>query len=469
MVRRAAFAGAAVAAVVAACGGSSSGVRSSATPPTVTSTRPPAAVAPATTTGPGRRSVPAVDWATFNGDRTRAGAAPSGPPLGRVIRAWSRQVGGAIYAQPLVIGGTVIVAGEDDVVSALRAADGKLLWRTRIGTPVAGGSLPCGNIDPSGITGTPVADTAHGVVYVVAFLSGPRHRLFAIDLRDGTVRWTRAIDPPGADPAVHQQRAALVLSRGKVYVAYGGLYGDCGPYNGWVVAVAASGPRGPLISYRVPTAREGGIWAPPGPSVDSAGNLYVATGNGSSTTSFDYGNAVIRLSPGLRVQGYFAPRGAPGLSASDTDLGSTSPVLLPGGLAFVVGKDGVGYLLDAGHLGGIGHPRASRPVCGAGAFGAIAYARATLYVPCSDGLVAVRADGGLRQAWTQAAVDHPPVIAGPGVWGIGGSTLYQLDPRSGHVRLRAEIGSPAHFAAPAAADGRVVVAAGGRVQAFAAR
>jgi outer membrane protein assembly factor BamB len=386
-----------------------------------------------------------------------------------VRRAWSAAVGAAVYAQPLVVGGTVIVAGEDDVVSALRASDGRLLWRRRLGTPVDGGSLPCGNIDPSGITGTPVADRARGLLYVVGFLSGPRHVLFALDLRGGAVRWQRPIDPPGADPAVHQQRAALALSRGRVYVSYGGLFGDCGPYHGWVVG--ASGRTGPLVSYRVPTAREAGIWAPPGPSIDAAGNLYVATGNGASTTSFDYGNAVIRLSPALRAQDYFTPRNGPALSSTDTDLGSTSPVLIPSRptRAFVVGKEGVGYLLDAHHLGGVGHARASRALCGAGAYGGIAYARGRLYVPCADGLVAVRADSGLEPVWRQAAVLQTPVIAGPGVWGIGGSALNQLDPGTGRVRFRADIGTPAHFAAPAAAGGRVFVAAGGRVQAFAAR
>ncbi|MEA2427608.1 MAG: hypothetical protein QOF37_1236 [Thermoleophilaceae bacterium] len=446
---------------ITACSGSGSsshpsGAKSS---PATTST------APAPVAHAARNS----SWATYNGGRARDGAAPSGPPLGRVRRAWSTPVSGAIYAQPLVVGGKVIVAGEDDVVSALRASDGKSLWHTSLGTPVDGGSLPCGNIDPSGITGTPVADPARGLLYVVGFLSGPRHVLFAIGLSDGKVRWQRPIDPPGADPSVHQERGALLLSRGRVYVPYGGLYGDCGQYHGWVVAVPASGPTGGLIPYRVPTGREGGIWAPPGPSADARGNLYVATGNGSSTTSFDYGNAVIRLSPGLKVQGYFSPRGGPQLSATDTDLGSTSPVLLPRARAFVAGKDGVGYLLNTSRLGGIGHQRASLPLCGGGAFGGIAYARGTLYVPCTGGLVAVRAGGGLRKAWSQSAVDHSVVIAGRGVWGIGGSTIYQLASSSGRVRFSATVGSPTHFTAPAIAGGRVFVAAGGRVQAFAGR
>jgi outer membrane protein assembly factor BamB len=444
-----------VVAIISACGGQSS----RAAPTSATTSAAPAR-------SPAARPAAAEDWPTYHHDRTRAGVAPSGPPLGQVRRAWSTGVDGAVYAQPLVVRGQVIVASEANVVTALRASDGKVVWRTSLGTPVNGGSLPCGDIDPSGITGTPVADPAAGMLYVVAFLSsGPHHELFAIDLANGSVRWKRGIDAPGADPSVHQERGALALSRGRVYVAYGGLFGDCGPYHGQVVSVPASGPRGSLAHYRVPTQREGGIWAPPGPSIDSAGNLYVATGNGSSSTSFDWGNAVIRLSPGLREQSFFAPRNGPALAGSDTDLGSTSPVLLPGRRAFVSGKDGVGYLLTASRLGGIGHPRAARQVCGSAPFGAIAYSRGLLYVPCGDGLAAVRS-GSLSRAWRQPAVSNSAIVAGPGVWAVGNETLFQLDPRNGAVRFSASIGSPARFASAAAAGGRVFVVAGGRVQAF---
>jgi DNA-binding beta-propeller fold protein YncE len=55
---------------------------------------------------------------------------------------------------------------------------------------------------------------------------------------------------------------------------------------------------GAVLTYTVPTAREGGIWGPAGPIVDPAtGDLLVSTGNSNSTTTFDYGESVIRLSP----------------------------------------------------------------------------------------------------------------------------------------------------------------------------
>ena len=385
-------------------------------------------------------------------------ARPGGP--GQV------EQGGAAGAVADVVGDLGrVVATENNSLYAFQARSGKSLWRTHLGPPVSGGDLPCGNIDPSGITGTPVIDADSNVIYAVAFERGPRHVLVALDAGTGRVRWSRAIDPPGADPRVEQQRAALAWSRGRVYVAYGGLYGDCGDYHGWVVGASSTGAGSKLISYRVPSQREGGIWAPSGPAVDSTGDLYVATGNGSSS-SFDYGNAVIRLSPRLHSLDFFAPVDAGNLNDVDADLGSTGPLLLPGGQAFAIGKSGVGFLLDAGKLGGIGHPLAQTQVCDQ-AFGGVAYASRLIYIPCASGIVAVRARGTtLQRVWLQPTATSSPVVAGAGVWSIGHGTLYQLDARTGAVRSRLTIGDSAHFATPTVSGGKVFVATDTQVFAF---
>jgi outer membrane protein assembly factor BamB len=447
----------------AGCGGSSSSASSSQ----ASSASIPASTASTTTATRASppRSAAGEDWPTYHASGSRTGYASAGPALGQARRLWSAPVDGAVYAEPLVVAGRVIVATENDSVYALAAGSGRRLWEARLGTPVPGGALPCGNIDPSGITGTPVADPRSGTVYVVVYRQGFRHSLIALDLSTGRVRWQRPIDPPGGDFQTEQQRSALALSRGRVYISYGGLFGDCGQYHGWVLGAPAAGPGGSLISYRVPSRNQGPIWAPSGPAVDSAGNLYVATGNGSSS-SFDYGNAVIRLSPGLRATSFFAPADAGALNTSDLDLGSTGPLLLPGSRAFIAGKSGVGYLLSSSHLGGLGHALASISV--GAAFGGDAYAAGVLYVPSTTGIVAVRETGErLRRLWDQSVATLPPILAGAGLWALSaGGTLYQLDPRTGATRFHAAVGEPAHFATPAAAGGRVYVAAGGRVQAF---
>lgn len=458
-----------IGAALAGCGGSSH-TGTSAAPPSGTSTpsvtTPPASSTSSVVTAPQPPPVaPGADWPTYHAAGTRAGAVSTGPPLGHAHRLWSVPVDGAVYAEPLVVVGRVIVATENDSVYALNAATGARLWSVHLGTPVSGGSLPCGNIDPSGITSTPVADPAAGLVYAVMFGRGFRHVLVALDIGNGAVRWERPIDPPGGDYTTEQQRAALALSGGRVYVSYGGLFGDCGRYHGWVVSAPATGLSGPLQSYQVPSQNEGAIWAPSGPAVDAAGNLYVATGNGNSS-SFDYGNAVIKLSAGLKPLSFFAPPNAGALNTTDSDLGSTGPLLLPGSRLFIIGKSGIAYLVDADSLGGLGNGLASLDL-GSAAFGGDAYADGTIYVPTVAGIVAVRAGSdSLRVLWRQVAAPLPPIVAGPGVWAIGNGVLYQIDPATGAVRYRVSVGDTPQFATPSASGGRIFIGADERVQAF---
>jgi outer membrane protein assembly factor BamB len=177
----------------------------------------------------------APSWTTYHLDNARTGDDTSEPSFASLTPGFNVAVDGAVYAEPLVTGNSVIVATENDSVYALDAATGATQWRTTLGAPVRRSTLPCGNIDPLGITGTPVIDNATGTVYAVteiATLAGPAHQLVALNLTNGAVKWQRSADVNGMDPSVHQQRAALTLANGRVYFAYGGLAGDCGQYVG---------------------------------------------------------------------------------------------------------------------------------------------------------------------------------------------------------------------------------------------
>ena len=413
-----------------------------------------------------------ADWPTYHHDPARSGASTDQDALGTVTQAWtSVTLDGAIYAQPLVVGDRAFVATEGNSVYALDVTSGAIVWQQNLGQPVPGGDLPCGNIDPSGITGTPVADATTGTLYVVANLrSGPHHELFALGLSDGAVRWHRAIDPPGLQPAVEQERGALALNGGRVYVPFGGLYGDCGAYKGAVVSVAADGTGG-LASYEVPTRRMAGIWNPAGPVIDTAGDIWVTTGNSASQSAFDFGDAIIRLDAQLNSADYFAPSNWAALNAGDADLGSLGPVLLPDSRVLAMGKDGIAYLAEAGNLGHVGNPLASLKV-GSGAFGAAATDGGTVFVPTTKSLVAIRVSSDtLSIAWRVNGGSGSPIVAGGAVWALGyDGKLRATDPSNGKVLFSAGLGRPeSRFISPAAAGGRVFVADGDTLTAFTMR
>lgn len=411
------------------------------------------------------------DWTTYHHDNSRAGNAGI-PTVSSAKAGWvSQQLDGRIYAEPLAFAGDVFVATENDSVYALNAQTGSILWRTHLGTPVPGSSLPCGDIDPSGITGTPVIDASTGTIYVVAFEVPANHYLVALSTSDGKVIFTRSADAPGADPKVQQQRAALSLSNGMVYWSFGGLDGDCGAYHGWVVGSKAD-ESGAEISYMVPTNREGGIWAASGAVIDSSGDVFVATGNGDSSTAFDHGDSVVKLSPSLQELGYFAPLNWAQLNSGDTDVGSVGPVALSDGSLFQAGKEGVGYLLNPASLGGIGGQLYSANVCSS-VYGGMATSGSTVFVPCTDGLVAVSVSGSsFSVVWKGPSFPAgPPIVTGNVVWCLDTSsgTLHGYDVQTGHEAFSFNTGGVTRFTTLTYAYGELFVGADNSIYSFGLR
>ncbi len=413
-------------------------------------------------------SVSPGGWTTYQGNDARTGLVEVSNYTS-VRSDWnSSSIDGAVYAQPLFFNGAVFVASENNSVYSLDAQTGAVNWRTNLGEPVNGSELQCGDISPSGITGTPVIDPAARIIYVVTF-SSLQHTLVALNTTNGDVIFRNIAQPPGFVVTAQQQRPALTLANGMVYIQYGGLAGDCGQYNGWVVGLRADGSGG-MIVYKVPASREGGLWAPSGAAVDGSGNLYVTTGNGGSDTSFDYGDSVVMLSPNLSVQGYFAPTNWAQLSAQDTDLGSVGPSFVGPNLLFQVGKAGVGYLLDSNHLGGIGGEIFSQSVC-RGAYGGTAYSEPYLFVPCNDGLVELQVSGSsFSTVWHASGINAgPPIVAGGVVWTVDTSsgTLHGYSVATGHQAFSFQLGAVVHFCPLSGGGGRIFVVASGRVMAFA--
>src|SRR5579875_2243688 len=220
-------------------------------PVVVTPTPTPATLA---TASPSESTAANADWTTYHLNNLRTGYVASTPDPHSLSKAWSVQLDGAVYAEPLVVGNHVIVATEGDSLYALDPQTGAVQWHTNVGTPVPLNLLPCGDINPLGITGTPVYDPASGLVFAVAEINpnAPAHILVGVNVNSGRVVVRRSADIVGMDPRAHQQRGALTLANGMVYIPYGGLAGDCSDYIGRIVASRTDG-QGPLLSYTVPT------------------------------------------------------------------------------------------------------------------------------------------------------------------------------------------------------------------------
>jgi outer membrane protein assembly factor BamB len=410
---------------------------------------------------------PSTEWTTYHGNNSRTGYVKT--TVACATAGWKSQaLDGEVYAEPLVYNGMVVVATENDSVYALNVASGSVVWRNHLGVPMNGSVLQCGNINPTGITATPVIDSSTGTVYVLAFEAPGAHYLVAMDSATGNVRFSHLADPPGANPLVQQERSALSLGNGRVYVLYGGLAGDCGNYHGWVVAINADG-SGSLLSYQVPTNREGGLWAPSGAAIDSSGDLFLTTGNGDSGTNFDHGNAVIELSPTLQELGFFAPTDWLQLNKGDTDLGSLGPMLIGHGELFQIGKEGVGYLVNMTNLGGIGGQLFSGQVCSS-SFGGAAAAGSLLFVPCTDGLVALNASSrSFSVIWRHSGYPSgPPIVTGGVVWALDTSSgsLHGYQAQTGSQLFSFQTSHVTRFATPSVGEGRVFVAAGDEVFSF---
>lgn len=298
--------------------------------------------------------------------------------------AFHAKIEGRTYAQPLfwlrrgATRGLIIVATENDTVYALDAASGAQVWKRILGEPVRRSDLPCGNIFPLGVTGTPVIDEANAAVYLDAAVrqaDGVHHEMFALSLADGAVLEGWPVDigkvvGKGFIASTQNQRGALTIFEGKVFAPFSGLWGDCGVYRGRVIGISTSGLAEP--STFATRANGGGIWGQGGVTNDGS-SLFAATGNTMGTNAWGDGEAVLRFAPDLArpidKRDFFAPSDWHDLDNQDLDLGGTAPLPLnvpvPDGtraLILAIGKNGFAYLVDRASLGGMGGELTRRKV-----------------------------------------------------------------------------------------------------------
>src|SRR5258708_2691291 len=299
-------------------------------------------------------------------------------------------VDGFVYAQPLYMPsvnlpniGThnvLFVATAHDSVYAFDADTGAQLWRKSLGTPVPSSVIHTVNILVEvGIISTPVIDPSTHTLYVVAKTyenSVQIFRLHALDiLNQGAEKLGGPIQIAAQYPgsgipndgaghvqfvaAQHNQRAALTLVNGVVYVAFAS-HEDFAPYHGWVLAYSAANLQQLATYNTTPNGGDGGIWmSGQGLLADSNHNVYCLTGNSTRATETsvgDYGESFLKLGlsgNALSVLDFFKPHNYDSLNgAADLDLGSGGAVAIPG-TAYIVrgGKQRVLYAVNTNFMG----------------------------------------------------------------------------------------------------------------------
>ncbi len=450
---------------------------------------------------------PNGSWTTYHHDDGHTGFDAAQPATVGATAGWTSPVlDDSVYGEPLVYNGLVYVGTLNDTVYALNQSDGTVVWTDHIRAPETTG-WACGNVSPQGILGTPVIDTAGGRIYVATFGADDLYRLEGLSLATGALQssviiTTQALS--GFDWTIQQQRGALAIHNGYVYVPFGGRAGDCGAYRGWIFSVPTAGGG---IGHYVTPGDGAGFWNSGGVVIDDAtGHVFDTSGNGVAAgcaanpdgTAVYENDAIVELAAGASVNqhlGSFYPLDWQGnWCGNDQDLGSASMVLISPTLAFQAGKWGQGFLVNPQSLGGMNGQLYPSPVNYSGAdvcygnhadanFGSYAYAAPYVYLECDGhGLVGLSIDPSTPSfsqcasgacgspTWSAGGTTTfgPPIVAGGVVWAvaINGGGLYGFSAATGAQVYHSAAFSVNHFSTPSEAGGQVFAAADTQVKSF---
>jgi hypothetical protein len=422
------------------------------------------------------------DWTRFGWDARRSNDDPdaTGITAGNVGSLVRQQVRlpGTVDSSPIYLHGVSIGGASHDaffvtttygITLAVDAADGRILWRW---TP-PGYSRWAGSVQIT--TATPVADPSRRWIYAAS----PDGRIQKLSVATGHAVWRREITKL---PSREKIAASLNFAGGHVIATTGGYIGDAPPYQGHVAILSAGGRllhvwnslcsnrRGLLVPSRCP-ASDSAIWGRAGAVVvPGSGKLLVATGNGPWDGHTNWGDAVLVLSPQAKLIGNYTPTNTAELNASDTDVGSTSPVYLTSSLIAQGGKDGRIRLLSLARLRGT-RPHKGRELQIVSTPSASDLFTAPAVWRTGKRVWLIAADGGATQAWSlrggrlhsvwrNGNAGTSPVVAGGLLWVYdpgGGLRVYV--PASGKVVATLAAGS-GHWNSPIVTDGRVALPEG---------
>ena len=277
--------------------------------------------------------------------------------VGSLHELWSYNIGGATISEPVMaaqvhIGATtrrvVFTGSENGYLYAIDAANGTLVWRRFLGTThTSCGDMPAGVF---GVSSTPVIDSALNELFV----AGGNGKLYALKLSNGQTvpGWPQIVTTaPSREYVYSAITRGMNTHADDLYVELAS-YCDGTPYHGRIEEFSIA-QHNRLATWYV-TGKNidgGGIWGQAGVAIDAQGHLFVATGNAMVTPeNTGYAEAVVRLSPSLKVQSFHQPN----LVGGDVDFGGTPMLFQPPGCPLelaVENKSGVLLLYDTATIG----------------------------------------------------------------------------------------------------------------------
>lgn len=439
-----------------------------------------------------KTNAPGPDWPMFGLSPTRPDATdrPTGVTAADLphLRKAVVRLPGTVDSSPIVLRHVRVAGATRDVAFATTtygltlAVDldrAKVLWTF---TPPGFASFARLQVTNA----SPAADRTKRFIYA-ASPDGKVHRLSVADGREASGGgWPATVT---RDPRHEKLTSSFNVLDDDVYVTTGGFNGDEPPYQGHVVRLdGATGrieavfnslcsTRREIIDPKTCPSSDSAIWGRSGAVLDPAsGDLLVASSNGPFDGKADWSDSVLRLdSKTLRLNRNWSPTDVERDEQQDLDLGSSSPVVLGGGLVLQSGKDARIHLLDAKTLNGRTGPASPRlggelqdlPTPGRQmTFTAPAVwrhgGRTIVFVATQGGTTAyVVHHRRLAPLWSHPDAGTSPVVAGGllYVYDPTGKGLRVLDPLTGRRRATLPAGT-GHWNSPVVTGGHVVLPEG---------
>lgn len=289
---------------------------------------------------------------------------------------------GTVFAQPLVF--PYVISNAKNIVIAVDALNNVAafdadrpgtasLWKTNVGATAALQQADANNFNAvKGIVSPPVVDIPNGWIFILSAQTVTGTNTWLVEklsISTGSVITSTVISGsyPGTGSGVGGEctsgsnvlfcytassiaRSGLALFSGKLYLTFS--QADVNTWHGWVITYNES-----LVQQNIwlstPNGNGGAIWSA-APVIDTNGDVYLLTGNGTYDGSTNYAMSLVRLNSSLVLVDWYTPTNYASLSSADADLSSGAPILITSSKIIFGAKDWVARSLVKTCLGQLG-------------------------------------------------------------------------------------------------------------------